>query len=77
MSVIERPAWQLSVPIPAGAYSPEFVTKLKALGLVLEEMPSASVSGLRGTLAAVSIDPKTGKRTAVDQPGLFVFNRAE
>jgi gamma-glutamyltranspeptidase/glutathione hydrolase len=77
MSVIERPAWQLSVPVPPDAYSAEFISKLKALGLVLDEMPSATVAGLRGTLAAVSIDPKTGKRTAVDQPGIYVFNAAE
>jgi hypothetical protein len=44
---------------------------------VLDETPTATVAGLRGTLAAVSIDPKTGKRTAVDQPGIYVFNRAE
>ncbi len=77
MSVIERPAWQLSVPVPIGAYSPEFIAKLKALGLRLDNTPTTTVAGLRGTLAAVAIDPKTGKRTAVDQPGIYVFNRTE
>ena len=77
MSVIERPAWQLPVPIPLGAYSPDLIAKLKQLGLVLDEIPSTTVAGLRGTLAAVSIDPKTGQRTAVDQPGLYVFNSTE
>ncbi len=77
MSVTERPAWQLPVPIPPGAYSADFIAKLKALGLDLDELPTATVAGLRGTLAAVSIDPQTGKRTAVDQPGIYVFNRAE
>jgi len=70
MSPIERPAWQLAVPIPSGAYSADFISKLKTLGLVLDVLPAPTVSGLRGTLAAVSIDPKTGKRTAVDQPGI-------
>jgi len=77
MSVTERPAWQLPVPIPPGAYSADFIAKLKALGLNLDELPTATVAGLRGTLAAVSIDPQTGQRTAVDQPGIYVFNRAE
>jgi hypothetical protein len=77
MSVIERPAWQLPVPVPSDGYSPEFREKLKSLGLVLSDVPSAAVSSLRSTLAAVSIDPKTGRRTAVDQPGIYVFNRAE
>jgi gamma-glutamyltranspeptidase/glutathione hydrolase len=77
MSVIERPAWQLPVPFPSDGYSPDFREKLKPLGLVLSDVPSAVVSSLRGTLAAVSIDPKTGRRTAVDQPGIYVFNAAE
>ena len=77
LSVIGTPAWQLPVPIPADAYSPEFIGKLKALGLTLSEMPPTSAAGLRGTLAAVSIDPVTGKRTAVEQPGIYVFNSAE
>ncbi len=77
VSVMVKPAWQLPVPIPSDAYTPDFIAKLKAMGLVLEELLPANVAGLRGTLAAVSIDPKTGKRTAVDQPGVMVFNGKE
>ena len=77
MNVIERPAWQLPVQVPQGAYSAEFIRKLIALGLNLNEVPEATAGAIRGTLAAVSIDPATEKRTAVDQPGLYVFNRAE
>ena len=73
----DKPASQQVVSIPQGAYSPEFIGKLKALGLNLIELPTASSGALRGTLAAVAIDPKTGKRIAVDQPGVMVFNETE
>jgi gamma-glutamyltranspeptidase/glutathione hydrolase len=65
------------VSIPEGAYGPDFIAKLKALGVNLTKMPGKTVAGLRGTLAAVVIDASTGKRTAVNQPGLMVFNGAE
>jgi gamma-glutamyltranspeptidase / glutathione hydrolase len=77
MSAIATPVWQIPAPIPPGIYSPDFIAKLKALGLVLDELSPATVAGLCGTLAAVSIDPKTGKRTVVDQPGVMVFSGME
>ena len=65
------------VKIPQGAYGPDFIAKLKALGVNLTEISAADVPILRGTLAAVAIDPKTGKRTAANQPGIMVFNGTE
>jgi hypothetical protein len=65
------------VSIPQGVYEPDFVAKLKALGLDVSEIPAAEAATRRGTLAAVAIDPKTGQRTAVNQPGVMVFNAAE
>ena len=63
--------------IPRGAYSAEFIAKLKSSGVNVNELAAATAAGLRGTLAAVAIDPKTGKRIAVNQPGVMVFNVAE
>jgi hypothetical protein len=63
--------------IPKGAYSSELVAKLKARGWNVTEVPAATAGGLRGTLAVVAIDPKTGKRTAVNEPGVMVFSAAE
>ena len=63
--------------IPQGAYTAEFIATLKARGWNVTEVPAATAAGLRGTLAAVAIDPKTGKRTAVNLPGVTVFNEAE
>ncbi len=77
LSGADQPPAARPVSIPAGAYDPAYVAKLKALGLNITETPEATARGLRGTLAAVAIDPKTGVRTAADQPGVMVFNAAD
>lgn len=76
-SATDEKTSQQAVSIPQGAYGPDFIVKLKALGLNLTELPAANATALRGSLAAVAIDPKTGRRSAVDQPGVMVYNRAE
>jgi gamma-glutamyltranspeptidase/glutathione hydrolase len=76
-STADKVASQQPVSIPQGAYGADFVAKLKALGLNLTEVPPATAGALRGTLAAVVIDPATGKRSAVNQPGVMVFNGTE
>jgi gamma-glutamyltranspeptidase/glutathione hydrolase len=68
---------QQSVSIPKGVYGEDFIAKVKARGMEVTETPVETSAGLRGTLAAIAIDPKTGKRTAVNQPGVMVFNGAE
>jgi hypothetical protein len=45
--------------------------------LNLTEISNETAGGLRGTLVAVAIDRKTGKRTAANQPNVMVFNGAE
>jgi gamma-glutamyltranspeptidase/glutathione hydrolase len=76
-SAVDKSASQAPVSIPQGAYGADFTAKLKALGLNIIETTTADAAARRGTLAAVSIDPITGKRTAVNQPGVTVFNRIE
>jgi len=49
---------------------------MKALGIAVSELPPQTVEALRGTLAAVAIDPATGSLTAADQTGAMVFNSA-
>jgi gamma-glutamyltranspeptidase/glutathione hydrolase len=68
---------EIPVSIPQGVYAPEFLEKVKAAAIKTEEVPTATATGLRGTLAAVAIDPTTGRRTAADQPGVMVFNEAQ
>jgi gamma-glutamyltranspeptidase / glutathione hydrolase len=77
ISGVDKVMSQQPVSIPQGVYSNDFIAKLKSLGLNLTEIPAATAGGLRGTLATVAIDPKTGKRTAVNQPNVMVFNCAE
>jgi len=67
----------LPVLVPENGYDAEFLVRLKTLLPHLTAVPPATVGALRGTLAAVAIDPKTGVRTAVNQPDVMVFNGAE
>lgn len=66
-----------AVTVPQGAWPPDFIADLKRRGWAPTEVPAAAANGLRGTLAAVSLDPASGKRSAADQPGVMVFNAAE
>jgi hypothetical protein len=43
----------------------------------VSEIPAATAGALRGTLSAVAMDAKTGKRTAVNQPGVMVFSSVQ
>lgn len=65
------------VSVPEGAYDAAYLAKLKASGMNITETPPAMALGLRGTLAAVEIDPTTGARSAANQPGVMVFNDAQ
>jgi gamma-glutamyltranspeptidase/glutathione hydrolase len=65
------------VSIPQSGYDAELIATLKARGWSMTEIPVAIAAALRGTLAAVAIDPKTGTRMAVNQPGVMVFSDAE
>ena len=67
------PLAQRPVPIPAGTYDASFLDKLKSGGFAVTEVPVPIVAGVRGTLALLAIDPKTGDRTAPEVPGVMVF----
>lgn len=72
----QTPAQQ-PVSVPEIGYGTGFLGKLKLALPGLTTMPQATVGALRGTLAAVAIDPKTDQRTAVNQKDVLVFNAAE
>jgi gamma-glutamyltranspeptidase/glutathione hydrolase len=65
------------VRVPQNGYSSEFLAQVRASGATVDEVPSMQVLGLRGTVAAVQIDPQSNRRTAVDVPGVMVFNAAQ
>jgi len=75
-TVNEAPAVR-AVSLVEGGYSPEFMNELKARKVNLTEVPVAAAAGLRGTLAAIAIDPLTGRRSTVHQPGVMVFNAVQ
>jgi gamma-glutamyltranspeptidase/glutathione hydrolase len=77
VSAADKPASQAPISIPQGAYPSDFIAKLKLMGLNIVEIPTIEAGSRRGTIAAVTIDPKSGKRTAVDQPGVMVFSGTE
>ena len=56
------------------AYPSDFQAELKARKIKVAEVSSAIAAGLRGTLAAIVIDPGTGRRTATNQSGVMVYN---
>ncbi len=74
---IDQPPSARAVPLVQSAYSSGFIAQLKAAHVNVTEVPAATAGGLRGTLAAIAVDAKTGRRTAVDQPGVMVFNAAQ
>jgi hypothetical protein len=53
------------------------MAKLRAAGMMMDDVAPALADALRGTLAAIEIDPVTGRRSAANQPGVMVFNSAQ
>jgi gamma-glutamyltranspeptidase/glutathione hydrolase len=76
LGTVDSIASRQPVLVPQGAYGAGFLAKLRAKGMVVTEVPLQTAAGLRGTLAAVAIDPRTGAMTGADQPGVMVFNSA-
>lgn len=77
VSAAGRSASLAPISVPQGAYRADYVEKLNLMGLNIVEIPTAEAASRRGTIAAVAIDPKSGKRTAVEQPGVMVFGGTE
>ena len=50
---------------------------LEGQGVKLTKIPTSTANGLRGTVVAATIDPKTGERHTVETPGVLVFGGAE
>lgn len=65
------------ISIPEGTYPPEFIKALKAKGVKLNLVSAAMANGLRGTVAAVKIDPKAGLRSTTETTGVLLFGGAQ
>ena len=68
---------QQPVSVADKGYDATFLAQIKSVLPSLTLVSPTMVGSLRGTLAAVTIDPVTGLRTAVNQPEVMVFNGAE
>jgi gamma-glutamyltranspeptidase/glutathione hydrolase len=66
-----------AVPVEQSAFPPALMAKLRAAGMMMDDVAPALADALRGTLAAIEIDPVTGRRSAANQPGVMVFNSAQ
>jgi gamma-glutamyltranspeptidase/glutathione hydrolase len=75
--IFEQSPLARAVKIPEGAYDAGFRKTLSTLGVETSEVPQAMVESVRGTLAAVAIDPRAGTRTTPEQPGVLVFGEAQ
>ena len=73
----DGPLSKRPITLVQGAYGADVLARLKHDGLTISEAPTATADGLRGTLAAVAIDPRTGERLATNQPGVMVHNLAQ
>lgn len=60
----------------APGYSSDFIDSLRRDGIKTKTVSLESVGALRGTLSAIQIDEKTGKRSAVEEPSVVVFAQA-
>jgi gamma-glutamyltranspeptidase/glutathione hydrolase len=67
----ERP-----VVIPECSYSEEFLAGLKKLGPKTITVSTEDVAARRGTIAAVTIDPRTGLKTTAETAGALIFGGA-
>jgi gamma-glutamyltranspeptidase / glutathione hydrolase len=66
-------AKQLSLSVAEGSYTPDFIKGLESGGAKVTRLPAASANGLRGTVAAVVIDQKSGERSTVETKGVLLF----
>ncbi len=68
---------QLPLSVAGGGYSAEFLKTLESRGVKVTRLPAASANGLRGTVAAVYIDQKTGERSTSETKGVLLFGGAQ
>jgi gamma-glutamyltranspeptidase/glutathione hydrolase len=69
-----KPSTELSVVIAKDSYDEAFIEGLKRGNAKVTIVPAATASGaLRGTAAAVTIDPQTGDKRTVETPGVLIY----
>jgi hypothetical protein len=68
---------QYPVHVPTKAYDPDFLARLRAAGVNVQERSVQQVAPIKGTAAVVTIDASSGAMRSVETPGIFSFAAAE
>ena len=71
-----KSAYERGIVIPQGSYDAAFVEELEGLNARVTAIPATRASGLRGTVAAVTIDPATAEKRTAETPGVLIFGEA-
>ena len=61
------------VQVPDGEYGKEFLSSLRAAGLVVRTAPTGEVRGIKGTAVIATISAESGLRQSVEDTGIFSF----
>jgi gamma-glutamyltranspeptidase / glutathione hydrolase len=72
----ERPE-QYPLHVPSDAYSSDFLARLHAADVNVQERSKQQVAAIKGTAAVVAIDVSSGTRRSAETPGIFSFTAAE
>jgi hypothetical protein len=73
----EKLARPRKIVIPESVYSADFVTHLEKQGVKVTKIPSSEAAGIRGTVVAVQVNPKSSEKQTVETPGVTIFGGAE
>jgi len=58
---------------PEGEYGKEFLSSLRAAGLVVRSVPTGEARAIKGTAVIATISAESGLRQSVEDPGIFSF----
>ena len=67
---------QFPVHVPLNAYDPDFLARLRALGVNVQERSAQQVATIKGTAAVVAIDGRGGVMRSAEVPGMVSFATA-
>jgi gamma-glutamyltranspeptidase/glutathione hydrolase len=67
---------QFPIHVPLNAYDPDFLARLRALGVNVQERSAQQVTTMKGTAAVVAIDGQGGVMRSAEVPGMVSFAAA-
>jgi gamma-glutamyltranspeptidase / glutathione hydrolase len=64
---------QFPIHVPLNTYDPDFLARLRALGVNVQERSAQQVATIKGTAAVVAIDGQGGAVRSAEVPGIVSF----